>query len=628
MSASRHHNAWQAANRRRLAELFAGLAGIEPAAFDAPPAELDPPARIDSLARLFGLASVDLMVLVLAAARDVEPDALQGQQASYGAALARFGEEARLALCPQSALRRWRMIELDGNGPLTERVLRIDERILNHLLGIDYLDIRLDGLVAPLPEQVPITGDLLGLHERVSHLWSSDTKTGWPCLQLCGTQTDALRALAAGLVTPHGQRVLRLDRSDIPHSAFERQALARLCDREMALSQSVLLIDGDGIDNDARHASAFIDSLLGPVILAGRDGLALEQRRRIRIDMPPPTRDGQRANWEQALGSRASAMGDGLDQLSEQFELDGDGIRAASALANDGSGKFNGSYFARMWDAARGQARRRLDGLAERIEGTANWEDLVLPPDRLAQLRDIEVHVRRASQVHRQWGWSDRGSRGLGVTALFAGPSGTGKTMAAEVLANTLSLDLYRVDLSQIVSKYIGETEKNLKSVFEAAEAGGAILLFDEADALFGKRSEVKDSHDRYANVEVSYLLQRMEAYRGLAVLTTNLKGSLDTAFMRRLRFVIDFPFPDASLRTEIWERVFPAATPVAKLDTSRLARLAIAGGSIRTIAINAAFMAAEAGGSVSSEHVLAAARREYAKMEKPVTSAEFGDAA
>jgi vesicle-fusing ATPase len=211
------------------------------------------------------------------------------------------------------------------------------------------------------------------------------------------------------------------------------------------------------------------------------------------------------------------------------------------------------------------------------------------------------------------------------MTALFAGPSGTGKTMAAEVLANELQLDLYRIDLSQVVSKYIGETEKNLNRIFGAAEANGAILLFDEADALFGKRSEVKDSHDRYANVEISYLLQRMEAYRGPAILTTNFRSSLDLAFLRRLRFVVEFPFPDAKQRAAIWERIFPQQTPLSEVDSDRLARLALAGGAIRTIAINAAYSAAEEGTAVAQRHILAAARREYAKLDKPITAAEFG---
>jgi SpoVK/Ycf46/Vps4 family AAA+-type ATPase len=197
--------------------------------------------------------------------------------------------------------------------------------------------------------------------------------------------------------------------------------------------------------------------------------------------------------------------------------------------------------------------------------------------------------------------------------------------MASEVLANELQLDLYRIDLSQVVNKYIGETEKNLKRIFDAAEDGGAILLFDEADALFGKRSEVRDSHDRYANIEVSYLLQRMEGYRGLAILTTNMKSALDKAFMRRIRFIVQFPFPDAVQRSEIWRRIFPADTPTKGLDVGRLARLTVAGGNIRNIALNAAFLAANSGEPVRMEHIASAAHSEYAKLEKPLTDAEIG---
>ena len=215
------------------------------------------------------------------------------------------------------------------------------------------------------------------------------------------------------------------------------------------------------------------------------------------------------------------------------------------------------------------------------------------------------------------------GGMNRGVRALFEGPSGTGKTLAARVLAAELGRDLYRVDLSQVVSKYIGETEKNLRRVFDAAEEGGAILLFDEADALFGKRTEVRDSHDRYANIEVSYLLQRMESYRGLAILTTNMKSVLDTAFLRRIRFIVHFPFPDMGHRAEIWRRIFPVKTPTENLDNSKLARLNIAGGNIRNIALHAAFLAADAGQPVGMRHLLHAARGEYSKLEKPLTDTE-----
>jgi SpoVK/Ycf46/Vps4 family AAA+-type ATPase len=276
-----------------------------------------------------------------------------------------------------------------------------------------------------------------------------------------------------------------------------------------------------------------------------------------------------------------------------------------------------------LWDACRDHARPRLEDLAQRIASGTTWDQLVLPDAQLQILQDVAAHVRHRTTVYETWGFGRTGSRGLGISALFAGTSGTGKTMAAEVIANELRLDLYRVDLSSVVSKYIGETEKNLRQIFDAAERGGAVLLFDEADALFGKRSEVKDSHDRYANIEVSYLLQRMECYRGLAILTTNMRSALDTAFLRRLRFVVQFPFPDAVHRAEIWRRSFPSRTPLENVDPQLLSSLSVSGGNIRNIALNAAFLAADEGTPVRMTHLLRAARSEYAKLEKPLTDAE-----
>lgn len=264
-----------------------------------------------------------------------------------------------------------------------------------------------------------------------------------------------------------------------------------------------------------------------------------------------------------------------------------------------------------------------MDGLGRRIEPQAGWGDLVLAERQLRILRETVAHVRQRATVYQEWGFAATLRRGLGVTALFAGGSGTGKTLAAEVMAKELGLDLFIIDLSQVVSKYIGETEKNLRKVFDAAERGGALLLFDEADALFGKRSEVKDSHDRYANLEVSYLLMRMEAYRGLAILTTNMKQALDTAFMRRIRFVVDFPFPGESERAEIWRRVLPAKAPMKGVDPAQLARLTVAGGSIRNIALSGAFLAAEEGDRLQMRHMLEAARTEYLKLDRSLTPSE-----
>jgi SpoVK/Ycf46/Vps4 family AAA+-type ATPase len=264
-----------------------------------------------------------------------------------------------------------------------------------------------------------------------------------------------------------------------------------------------------------------------------------------------------------------------------------------------------------------------MEGLAQRIAATTSWSDLVLPEPQVRLLRDIALNVRQRHRVYEEWGFAAKGARGLGISALFAGASGTGKTMAAEVLAGELRLDLYRIDLASVVSKYIGETEKNLKRLFDAAEGSGAILLFDEADALFGKRSEVKDSHDRYANIEISYLLQRMEDYRGLAILTTNLKSALDPAFLRRLRFIVQFPFPDAEQRAAIWRGIFPARTPTTGVDSGRLAQLSVAGGHIRNIALAGAFLAADRGERVGMGHLAEAARAEYTKLERQLSDAE-----
>jgi hypothetical protein len=254
-----------------------------------------------------------------------------------------------------------------------------------------------------------------------------------------------------------------------------------------------------------------------------------------------------------------------------------------------------------------------------RVPYRASWDDLVLPGDRVAMMREYVGWICHRAIVIDQWAGRPSG----GPVALFSGPSGTGKTLAASVIASELGWPLYRVDLGSLISKYIGETEKNLRRLFDAAEASGAILLFDEADALFGRRSEIKDSHDRYANIEVSYLLQRMEAYRGLAILTTNFETALDPAFQRRLRFSVQFPFPDPAQRERIWRGVFPAAAPLEQVDPVRLARLNVAGGSIRNIALHAAFLAAEARTPIGMGHLLRAARSEAAKRDRPCSEAE-----
>lgn len=269
-------------------------------------------------------------------------------------------------------------------------------------------------------------------------------------------------------------------------------------------------------------------------------------------------------------------------------------------------------------------ARSELTGLAQRVLPRHGWDDLVLPAATVEQLRELSTHVLHRDQVLDQWGFGARVSPGRGVTALFTGPSGTGKTTAAEIVAADLGLDLYRIDLSSLVSKYIGETEKNLARVFAAAEESGAILFFDEADALYGKRSEVRDSHDRYANIETAFLLQRMDGYDGVVILASNLRQNMDDAFTRRLRFVIDFPVPDQAQRLEIWRRHLPAQADVEPgLDlASFAARFKLTGGNIRNIVLSAAYLAAAEGHPIGERHLLHATGRELQKLGKPLNGA------
>jgi AAA+ superfamily predicted ATPase len=376
-----------------------------------------------------------------------------------------------------------------------------------------------------------------------------------------------------------------------------------------------------GSDPLPAAASRFLAQLRGLVFVSASQPQRLE-RPALRFTVDKPDQAEQKRLWRQALGAGAAGLDGALDGIAGQFKLGArtilaEGARLAPALlASD-------RPVSLLWSACRAVGRTNLDELAQRIDSAAGWDDLILPEAQKATLKQIGAHVRNRIKVHQDWGFAARDARGLGISALFAGESGTGKTMAAEVLAHELKLDLYRIDLSAVVSKYIGETEKNLRRVFDAAEDSGAILLFDEADALFGKRSEVKDSHDRYANIEVSYLLQRMESYRGLAILTTNLKTALDAAFQRRLRFVVQFPFPDQDLREAIWSRAFPSRTPLARIDNGKLARLSVTGGTIRNIALNAAFHAAEREEQVSMAHLLHAAHFEASKHERPLSDAE-----
>lgn len=612
--------------RIALARDFATLA--EQVSNASTSGDLVPPApsgsALDTLVSLFQLNPVERAILGLAAGGDLDPDLMAALTTATGTphadvslAVSLYGPEAWTALCPASPLRWARLVDVTGTGPMLKRQLSVDERVLQFLMGLNYLDARLAGFVQQI---TPPDGHLPAAAAHITAAWSRPGPV--PVLVLAGPDPMAIRAAFGRAVHDLGLTAFRVMSADIPTDQIQRHALAGYLDRELALSGGAVLIEcNDHMDPALR----LVDALNGPTAIAGPDPAMPDRSPRLRIDIAGPTPQERRNLWHSAMGPQAEALGADINRLAEQFALDHAGVLAASAACKTDMLITPDKIHEQAWQAAREQGRQQLDGLAHRIDTTAEWADLVLPATQHAMLKDMANHVHEAWRISEEWGWRAKSPRGLGTAALFAGPSGTGKTFAAEVLANRLRLDLYRIDLSQIVSKYIGETEKNLSRIFNAAEHGGAILLFDEADALFGKRSEVKDSHDRYANVEVSYLLQKMEEYRGLAILTTNQKSALDTAFLRRLRCVIQFPFPDASARAEIWARIFPADTPLAQLDLGRLARMNLSGGSIRSIALNASYLAAAQGGQVELVHILTAAQREYAKMEKPFTAAELG---
>ncbi|MCB9128397.1 MAG: ATP-binding protein [Ardenticatenales bacterium] len=608
------------------------------------PQELPPPA-IESLCSAFALSQFERDVLLLCAGVVFDANygtllaAAQGEHRAYptfGIALAIFPEAHWSALVPVAPLRRCRLISVGTDGPLTRSPLQIEERVLHYLAGLSHLDDDLAGMTEP----VTVTDDLVPSHRALANqivaAWSHDARMPrLPVVQLCGTDAVAGRAVAAAACEAVGIQLAAIRADLLPVQSDALNKFIQLWERESVLSRCALLVEcdeqGDEERSRARAVERILERMRGAIFVSRRERGRPLRRLTLTLDIDPPTVEEQVALWQRALGPTESTLTGQVTEIVAQFSLGAHAIHTAAAavLGQVEDSRKAGEterLVSTLWEACRQQNRPQLEELAQRIDPIASWEDLVLPSTQIHLLREAAAQVRQRMKVYHDWGFAKKGNRGLGISALFAGPSGTGKTMAAEVLARSLQLDLYRVDLSAVVSKYIGETEKNLRRIFDSADEGGAILLFDEADALFGKRSEVKDAHDRYANVEVSYLLQRMEAYRGLAILTTNLEHALDTAFLRRIRFVVQFPFPSAPQRAEIWRRIFPDKTPTEALDVEKLARLNVTGGHIRTIALTAAFLAADAGEPVGMTHLLQAARSEYAKLKKPLTETEVAD--
>jgi len=567
--------------------------------------------------QIFSLTPFETSILVLCAGVELDAGiallcaAASGEgtraEPTFSLALAAIPGAHWSALAPDAPLRRWRLIEplAAGTTLLTRAPLRTDERILHFLVGLDVPDTALSGRLVRLAAS---TDTLPARHEaharHLAELWGGTARS----VSLIGDADTAVE-VAGRAAAVLGCTARQLNATAIPADAADRAALITYLNRDGMLGGGPLVVRTEhGAEApDLR----WLDELDGPV--AAISPTPASWTRSVAFDITTLDPDEQSLVW------RASLTGDAdITALADQFNITAAAIRAAALQAN-----VTGIS---AWSAARAHTRHGLDGLATRIDTTATWGDLILPPAEEQRLREISAMVRHRRTVFRTWGMdTGSGVRGTGVSALFAGPSGVGKTLAAEVIASSLDLDLYRIDLSQIVSKYIGETEKNLRMVFDAADAGGCVLLFDEADALFGKRTEVKDSHDRYANLEVSYLLQRMESYRGLAILTTNLQDNVDKAFLRRLTAIVKFPFPDVAERTRIWQRMLVPTLPTQDVSVSALAQLAVTGGVIRNIALGGAFRAAEDGTAVTMAHLLAAAHRECAKLERPLSEAEVG---
>ncbi|MFD8011462.1 ATP-binding protein [Streptomyces sp. NPDC058955] len=636
---------WARDNQRHLALVAAAAA----ARLDARPDEADEPARaaellaaevreatglptaLDRLCGLFALTAFERDVLVAVAAPELGLPTATGP-VTFARALVELPDAHWSALLPDAPLRGWRLLDLPAQlpptefGGLSQLPLAVDERILHALLGADTTDDRLAGrarLVAPqcglAPGQDSVVASLAALVRP---------GPGADACLLAGEDRLTRRQAVVDAGERIGLTVLAVDGRDLPDTAPDMDTLARLLAREAGLGLRMLLVEGtpETLPRCVRLLTA--GTPLGvPAVLSVDEAPAGGDLAVLRL--PAVTAEERRELFAAAL--REAGLAGDADELADRHPLTPAGValaveRSARLAAVPGHPAADpGTRRATAADISavcRSIAERPLHGLATVRRPVAGLDDLVLPDQATRSLRALLAHVRRRRRVHGEWGYAER-SRGLAVTALFAGPSGTGKTTAAEAVAHELGFDVIAADLSQVVSKYIGETEKHLARLFDAAETG-SVLLFDEGDALFAKRTQVRDSRDRYANLEVSYLLQRLETFRGVAILTTNAREAIDPAFVRRMRFVVTFPFPDAEQRALLWAGAFPPGVPTEGLDPRRLAQLAVSGGTVAQLAMHAAFLAADEGAPVGMRHVLDAARIECDKLERPLAAHEI----
>ncbi|MFJ1547369.1 ATP-binding protein [Streptomyces sp. NPDC088246] len=594
------------------------------------------PSRLTSLAGEFGLTTLDIEILLITLVPDLDDrfeafygylnDDVTRRRPSIGLALglcglSPAGQVARGRLAALAPLREGRLLLVeDLDRPFLSRALRVPDRVTAHLLGDDTPDPRLADLLAPW-HAVPGVGDPAPLAAALAR--------GVSLAYLREDQGGAGTALAASALTLAGHRVLGLDLARLAEDPSPAEAVRSLVREARLTGAGLVCAPLDAVSREHPELLRLLTGTPVPTILVGRApwDAAWSAAPPLLLHAPRVEPSTRAALWTDAYEAPVPETID-VDRLLSPFLLTPEQITRAARGAAQTTHLDGGTLTPdHVRQGARAQNAAGLDRLARRIEPTVTWKDLVLPPDTHAQLRELTARARHRDRVLGEWGMRPGGGRGRGVSALFAGDSGTGKTMSAEVIAADLGLDLYTVDLATVIDKYVGETEKNLERIFSEAAGVNGVLLFDEADAIFGKRSDVKDAHDRYANVESAYLLQRMESFDGLAILATNLRANLDDAFTRRLDLVIDFPVPDPEQRLLLWERCLGPALPRGRdLDLAFCAQnFELAGGNIRSIAVTAAYLAADTGEPVAMPTLIHAIQREYQKLGRLTLASEFG---